>query len=63
MKQVTKQVFDKFFENNREAFTDVPKWNSKESSVTWKWQGTKKPSCMWVEKDGIMNFYVSDLEG
>lgn len=61
MKKVSKEVFDKFYEDNRESFSEVPKWKAKESSVVWYWGGSRK-ACMWIENSGIIDFYIDSVE-
>ena len=60
MKRVTKDQFDKWYENNVTSSLDrTPAWNGKEQSITWKWLNKKGKACMIVLNDPT-EFYVND---
>lgn len=49
MKEVSKEVFDTFYEDNLGVLNRTPKYNSKENSVSWFFESGKKVACKFSE--------------
>jgi hypothetical protein len=49
MKEVSKEAFDTFYENNLETLYRVPKFDSKDCSVSWRFNNSKVIACKFVE--------------
>jgi hypothetical protein len=60
MKRVSKEQFDKWYEDNVTAALDrTPKWNGQEQSITWKLLDKKGKACMIVLNDPV-EYYVNE---
>jgi mRNA deadenylase 3'-5' endonuclease subunit Ccr4 len=61
MHEVSKEIFDTFYENNLGVLNRTPKFKSKEVSITWVYENTKNTACMIVESTyNKCNFYIDE---
>jgi len=59
MKRVSKQVFDKFYEDNvTSTLNRTPRWNGMEQSITWKWKAGGN-ACMIVLVGDLAEYYLA----
>lgn len=60
MREVSKEIFDDFYENNLGVLNRTPRFNSKESSIVWSFIGIKKNACKIIEYEyNKCRFYIN----